>query len=85
MANVSNATEHVDTAETFRHTLISIHPDSLPFKLVHSSAIIALFISSVASVYTLIYLKRSTKEPFFKWKIGESAFLPFHIPMSQTY
>ena len=48
-----------------------INPTSLPFKVIHVSAIVALAISIIVSIYTLTYLKRSTTESFYKWKIGK--------------
>ena len=48
-----------------------IDPKSLSFKVIHISAIIALAISIIVSIYTLTYLKRSTTGSFYKWKIGK--------------
>ena len=48
-----------------------IDPKSLSFKVIHISAIIALVISIIVSIYTLTYLKRSTTGSFYKWKIGK--------------
>lgn len=51
--------------------LESVDPDSITFKVIHISAICALGISIVVSIYTLVYLKRSTNGSFYKWKIGK--------------
>ncbi len=75
MANATS--QSLDFGEITTHSskdkvLSSLLPTSLRFKIIHISAIVALFVSILASIYTVAYLRRSTNEPFYKWKIGKS-------------
>ena len=48
-----------------------INPKRLHFKVIHVSAIVALVISIIVSIYTITYLKRNTTGSFYRWKIGK--------------
>lgn len=49
----------------------ALHPDSVCFKLFHISALVAIITSVIISICTVVYLRLSTKENFYRWKIGK--------------